>query len=330
MKRFQGLLELKSGDIMKNYGIMRFQNANVENFTSDFGMEFRKKINPFLRKILKFATKGELIIDNYPDLNDKEPYIFVSLHNFVEDTIANLATIDRDAYLLFGTTDQLEVNKEMYFAWLNGFIYVDRYNNEKRKEAILKMERVLENGNSVLIFPEGGFNNTENLLCQKLFSSPYILSKSTNAKVVPIAPFYEFGSDKIYMNVGNPIDLSVYDDKKEALRDLRDTLATLMYNNIEKHSTPIVRSELGNEYRLNYMEQRRLEYLKTKWTKDVWDEELTRYFDQEEREYNQVQESIDNIVITKENARVLAPVLVKRLEDKKYDFKKYMHENWDK
>ena len=218
---------------MKNYGIMKFQYANVENFTSDFGMNVRKKINPILRKVLKLATKGEIIVTNYPKLNDDEPYIFVSTHSFVEEAIANLSTIDRNAYMLFGTTDQLEVNKEMYFAWLNGFIYVDRRNQKNRNEAVLKMERVLKNGNSVLIFAEGGFNNTENLLCQKLFASPYVLAKATKAKVVPIVPFREFGSDKIYLTIGDPMDLSMYDDKKEALRALRDTLATYMYNSID-------------------------------------------------------------------------------------------------
>ena len=315
---------------MKNYGITKFQYTDVDEFTSDFGMNVRKKINPVLRRILRLATKGELIVDHYPKLNDGEAYIFVSLHNFVEDTIANLATIDRDAYLLFGTTDQLHVNPEMYFAWMNGFIYVDRYNDENRKSAVLKMERVLNNGNSVLIFAEGGFNNTENLLCTKLFSSPYLLAKSTNCKVVPIAPFYEFGTDKIYMNVGEPMDLSVYDNKKDALIDLRDTLATLMYDNLEKHSTHVVRSELGSDPRLDFMEQRRLEYLKTKWTRDVWDEELTRYFGEHDREYNAVQESMDNVEINMDNAKVMAPILVKRMNDKKYDFKKYMHQNWNK
>lgn len=315
---------------MKNYGIIGFQNATVDNFTSDIGMNIRKKINPILRKLLKLATKGELIIVNYPKLEENVPYIFVSTHNFVEDAIANLSTIDRNAYMLFGTTDQLEVNPEMYAAWLNGFIYVDRENKENRKDALLKMQRVLENGNSVLIFAEGGFNNTENLLCQKLFASPYILSKVTGAKVVPIAPFNEFESDKIYMNVGNPIDLSEYDTKEDALLYLRDQLATLLYENIEKFSTPIIRNKLGSNPRLNYMEERRKEYMKTKWTKDVWEEELTRYYDAADREYNEVQESMDNIIITESNASIMAPILVKRLEDKKYDFKKYMHNNWNK
>ena len=311
---------------MKNYGIMGFKDKNVENFTSDIGMEIRKRINPFLRPILKIATKGELIIDNYPKLEDDTPYIFVSLHNFVEDTIANLATIDRDAYLLFGTTDQLEVNPEMYAAWLNGFIYVDREDKQNRKDSLLKMQRVLENGNSVLIFPEGGFNNTENLSSLKLFASPYILSKLTGAKVVPIAPYYEFGSDKIYMNVGEPMNLSKYEDKKEALRDLRDNLATLLYESMEKHSTTLIRQELGPDPRLAYMEQRRQEYMKTKWTKDVWEEELTRYLDEADKEFISVQESMDKIKYTQDNGTPL----IKRREEKKYDFKKYMHENWNK
>lgn len=315
---------------MKNYGILKFSNVGVDNFTSNVGLELRKKINPILRRLLKLAVKGELIIDRYPKLEKEKAYIFTSLHSFVEDAIANLATIDRNAYLLFGTTDQLEVNIEMYAAWLNGFIYVNRLDPQSRKDAITKMIRVLNNGNSVLLYPEGGFNNTENLFCQKLFSSPYILSKKTKAEVVPIAPFYEFGSNKIFMNVGNPINLSEFSNKKEALGYLRDILSTLMFENIERHSTPLVRSELGKDPRMNFMNERCLEYLKTTWTKDVWEEELTRYLDVDDREMLAVLESMDDIIITKNNAKIMAPILVRRQEDKKYDFKRYMHENWNR
>ena len=33
-------------------------------------------------------------------------------------------------------------------------------------------------------------------------------------------------------------------EKKEALRELRDSLATMMFEHIEHHSTPIVRSHI--------------------------------------------------------------------------------------
>lgn len=317
---------------MKNYGIIQFKNSNIDNFTSNIGMNIRKKTNFLLRRLLKLAIKEKIIIDHYPKLNDKEPYIFVSLHNFVEDTISNLATIDRNTYLLFGTTNQLEVNKEMYAAWLNGFIYVDRNNTQSRKDAINKMLRVLKNGNSVLIFPEGGFNNTENLLCQKLFSSPYILSKQTGIKVVPIAPFYEFNSDKIYMNIGEPLDLSKYNNKKEALLNLRDVLSTLLWYSIEKHGTMLKRKELGINYKNDFMEQRRLEYMKTNWTKDVWNEELTRYLDSDDKEFLAVQESYDQFISDNPICQKMlhSATLARRLDDRSHNFKKYMHENWNK
>ena len=90
------------------------------------------------------------------------------------------------------------------------------------------------------------------------------------------------------------------------------------------------RKKLGNDPRLDYMKQRCQEYKKTKWTKDVWDEELTRYFDIKEREYIEIQESMDKIIVTHENVNIMTPIIIKRIEDKKYDFKKYMHMNWDK
>lgn len=314
---------------MKNYKLVDLLDANVDNFTTDKGIVRRRKIASLLKSILKIATPEKIIIDKYPELEPNEPYIFVSTHGFSNDIIACLASIDRSAYLLMGSTNQVEYNRLMYAAWLNGFIYVNRTDEKSRKEAIPKMERILKSGSSVLIFPEGGHNNTENNLCNKLFASPYILSIRTGCKVVPIAPFYEFGSDKIYMNFGKPIDLTKYEDKKEALLDLRDILATMVFENIKKYSTPYVRPK-NEDIHINFMEQRRQEYLKNSWTRDVWDEELTRYLDNSEREFELVMESMDKIKVNSSNAAIMGPILVKRMEQKKYDFKNYMHNNWNK
>lgn len=86
---------------MKNYGIRNFKYANVDTFTSDIGIKLRRGINPVLRPILKAATNGKVIIENYPELEDGKPYIFASTHNFVEDSIANLGSIDRNAVFAF-------------------------------------------------------------------------------------------------------------------------------------------------------------------------------------------------------------------------------------
>lgn len=315
---------------MKNYGLYYLKKADTEGFTSNFGIKIRKVINPFLRKILKLATKGKIYIDEYPLLDKNKSYIFVSTHSFVEEVPALLATIDRSAWTLFGATNQLEYNTRVYANWLTGIIYVDRYNSDSRKDAIPKMERILNSGSSILIFPEGGWNNTENLLVQRLFASPYYLSKSTNLEVVPIAPFQEFGSEEIYMNVGKPIRLFEFDDKDRAMDYLRDVLGTMVYENIENHAPRVKRRELGYDPRRDFMEERRLEYLNIKWTKDVWDEELTQYFNASEREYNSLQKSIDNMVISSKNTDILVPIIRRRAKENRYDFKEYMHQNWNR
>ena len=61
---------------MKNYGILKYNNVGVDDFTSNIGLELRKKINPLLRRLLKLAVKGELIVDRYPKLEKDKPYIF--------------------------------------------------------------------------------------------------------------------------------------------------------------------------------------------------------------------------------------------------------------
>ena len=310
---------------MKNIGLIRYKKADINNFTSTTGLKIRRLINKPLRFFLKLATNGKIIVETYPKLEKNRPYIFAATHSFVEEVCALLATIDRNAYSLIGTTEQLEHNHKIYANWLTGFIYVNREDPVSRKESLPKMERFINSGSSILIFPEGGWNNTENLLVQNLFPGVYYLSKNTGAEVVPISSFNEFDSKDIYIKVGNPIDLSIL-DKKEALIKLRDCLATMKYEQIENHSTPIKRSELGKDPRMDFMEERKNEYMRLKWTKDVWEEELTVYKDRIEFR----RETLDTVEITKDNASIMAPILVKRKEDIKYNFKKYMHDNWNK
>lgn len=311
---------------MKNIGLKKIMVANVDNFTSNVGLKLRRVINPALRGILKLATKRNIIVESYPDLPKGKNYIFASTHSFDEDIIANLATIDRNAYVLMGTTDQIEHNPQMYAAWLNGMIYVDRLDSQNRKDAIEKMKKVLNSGSSVLVFPEGGWNNTENLLCLPLFASPYILAKETGLEVIPISAFNEHGSTNIYINVGEPIDMSNY-TKEEGLEVLRDSMASMRYKSIEEHSTPLKRSELLGDIHLKFMEERKDEYLRVNWTRDVWDEELTVYkgkniiTPEEVWDWLKVDDCVENMS---------SPILVRKMESTRYDFKKYMKENWNK
>lgn len=300
---------MDEGNFMyRNIGLKRLEIANIDNFTSNAGIKLRRMFFPAFKQVLRLAVKRDIHFEGeYPALEKDKPYIFVSTHSFDEDIIASIASLDRNAYILMGTTDQIEHNPQMYAAWLNGMIYVDRTDKQNRHDAVSKMEKVINQGSSVLIFAEGGYNNSENLLCLEPFSSPWILSQKTGAQVVPLASFNSLNSNDIYIRFGKPIDLSIY-DKKEARTVLRDQLASLVYPIMEEHAPRVKRSELGSDPRLDYMEERRQVYKKLKWTRDIWDEELTQYIPEEKRK----------------------PLILTDPEEKKYDFKVYMKKNWNK
>lgn len=311
---------------MVNPLLTRVYNKTVDNFTTDFGIKFRRVIGKPFRFILRKATKRKVIIDSYPKLKKDETYIFVSNHSFDEDIVSGLGNIDRNAWLLNGSTHQLKYNPQMYAAWVNGMIYVSRTSDKSRKDSVKKMLRILDNKSSIFMFPEGGWNNTENLLMQPLFSGPWILARETGCKVVPLVSFNEHDDKNIYIRVADPLDIGSM-EKEKALTLLRDQMATMIWMIMEEHCEIAHRSQLSYE---RFMDERRREYMHAKWRADVWDEELTFYHDKNHPLPQKIREFVDNVAITVDNAWILAPILVQREIDKKHDFTAYMHENWDK
>lgn len=308
---------------MKNIGLLHYKHLNVDNFTTNYGIWLRKIINKPLRFLIKLCTKGKIIVENYPDLPKQEPFIFAATHSFVEEVPALLATIDRSAYSLLGSTDQLEYNKRIYANWLTGFIYVDRQDRISRQESLFKMKRILDSGSSILIFPEGGWNNSENLLVQNLFSGVYNLASLTKAKVIPISAFNV--DNTIYIKTDNPLDLA-NKAKDEALVLLRDHLATLMWQHIEEHGHKFER--IFGDSHLNFMQERKNEYFKVKWSHDVFDEELTVYKDKRISYPEDVWKVFEQVEITKHNARFVFPIKQEIKRCSIYNFKQYMHDTF--
>lgn len=335
---------------MRNTGLKKYEDSTVDSFTTDFGMELRKLFNPIWRQILKKCIRKKLHIESYPKLDRNKNYIFVCNHSFDEDVISILRSIDRNAYVLNGSTDQTEHNPAFLALWFNGMIYVNRKNQNSRKTAIEKMNRVLKKGNSVMLFAEGGYNNTENNLIMPLFNSPYIMSKANTVEVVPIIAFNEFGNDNIYLRAGEPIKLYEY-EKYEASNILREKMATILYEIIYEHVELKTRENLFEELRKTiyteaskngdasyinnlpcdlrdyYMELRKLVYQSQKWYNDVWEEELTTYSGHDITSPRDAISFVDNVKITKDNAAILVDVLIRREEDKHYDLVKYMKKN---
>ena len=317
---------------MKNIMARKTEKSTIDNFTSDFGLKTRRKchkvISFIFRAVLKIVYKQKIIVDKKLKLDKNKCYIFAPNHYAYFDGASITATIDRNCYALFGGTEQL-YNFHTTFAWLSGMIYVDRFDKQSRKDSMEKMNRVLKAGNSILIFPEGIWNNTENLLCLKLFAGVYNLSVQNNVEVVPISVHYETEDRTFFVSYGEPLKLYNY-DKDEGLQILRDTLATMLYEQIEKHSTPFVREKIKGDIHFDYMEKRMDEYSKAKWKSDYcWDDELFTYKAGDVDEQD-IWKDIDKITIDENNIDKFCGLLrdLKRIE--RYDFKNYMNKNYRK
>lgn len=138
-------------------GLDKYLTADVDSFTSDLGIRLRRI---FLRKtwrtILRLGTSRKIWVEEYPQLERDKQYVFAVNHSFYEDIISALATIDRNVYMLQGTTEQMLHNPAFLILWLNGMIYVNRMDSLSRQQAIDKMKRILTSGSSIMLFPEGG------------------------------------------------------------------------------------------------------------------------------------------------------------------------------
>lgn len=342
--------------VWTNHYLKRVKNLDVDHFTSDLGIKIRRGMYPLMNAIIKRANGKECILVSYPKLEDKENYIFAAGHSFPGDIGSNLSVIDRSVYTLIGTTDQVDHNPQMNFLWANGLIYVNKLNSASRKEAYKKMVRILKSGTSVMMFPEGVLNNTENLNCVTLYPGVYYLAQETCKKVVPIVANYNVDDNIVLIAASNPISFEGK-SKDDAKSELRDTLATLRFD-LSRMSTSqaksltnvlspdeflklnpelkaeVKRMSLTGDLHQQYLELRKRIYNEVKWTNgDCWEEEIMTYKEHGVYDFEDVYSFIDKVDFDKlelDDFILLRQVLEEKQEREKYDVKTYMKRNWNK
>ena len=306
--------------------LVKAKNYDSKRFTTDFGIGFRRFVHPFIHTMIRLAADRPIDIIKYPELPKGKNYIFAAGHSFPGEIASNLAVIDRNAWVLLGTTDQIDHNPQMYIAWANGMIYVDKFSSDSRQESMKKMKRILQAGSSILMFPEGVLNNSENLLCMPVYPGFYHLSQETGAEVIPLVSHAEHGAKRIMVAAGDPMDFHGK-NKNEAMDELRDALATLRFEIIE-HLPRLERNKLSGDIHLQHLQKRRDTYMEANWIEPNWDEEIMMYHRKGITYADEVRADFDRIHITPDNAGIMAPILLGRSMDIQYDITRFMKENW--
>lgn len=185
------------------------------------------------------------------------PMIFCPTHNGNYD-IQILGEVIRKFHWVLLSGDHNVLPGTMQGNWLaaNGVIYLDRDDKIDRQTAKLTAIKLLQMGLNLMIYPEGTWNISENHLVLDLFMGIIEIARQSNALIVPFG--LETVTDKKYIvNIGDFFDVFAFDDSIRAIQALRDEMASLKWEILEKEISML--TSPAREARIEfskYIEQR--------------------------------------------------------------------------
>lgn len=230
----------------------------------------------------------------------KGQYIFACTHIWENDLENIYESLGRGCWWFVGDPGFTYKDISGLLLSINGCIFTDLPFREDCHIAYLRAIDLLKAGGSLMIFPEGARNGTENLPVMKLFPGVARMSKATNVKILPIA-IEQYGKEYC-INYGNEIIPDEYGSEEELTSTLRDQLATLKWKIWEEHGI-YNRSEFTEKYRDSFNK----EFEKKLQPYDTLETNLNaRYKTKEDIEYTQVLKDIQKLKnnLTKEREKL--------------------------
>lgn len=197
------------------------------NIVDNFIHKLHQMLFLLVKNISKKYIHGELVIDN--KLSCHRAAIYAINHTNVSDAPVVFHTLNKQTYILAGTKSQKMIDSIGFN--LNGAIWVNRQSAKSRKRATDKIEKILCSGGSIMWFPEGTWNLSENLLMLPMRYGIVKMAAKANVPIVPIS--IRYAGDKIYSSVGKAVIVTVDEDAISAITRLRDIMATMKYEQTE-------------------------------------------------------------------------------------------------
>lgn len=177
-------------------------------------------------RINRIISGEKMYVINDRHMDTKKPIIYACTHIGWKDAERAFEAIKAHAYLFWGDPRELYRRMEGFLLYLNGAICCDTGNKDDRHIGKETCIRLLKQGGSLLIYPEGAWNIIENQVVMPLYSGAVEMAIRTGAEIVPIAiEQYEM---QYYVNIGKNINiqrttLSQNQEITNQLRDIRNT-----------------------------------------------------------------------------------------------------------
>ena len=266
---------IKKEDLPEYYRLKRKYNYDNKKLVN--GTWWRDMLHPILVKLIslnrRFIDKQQLTIINDARVKKNErnfiqkalpfiknskskPVIYAITHIDKFDYQVVSEAIKEHQYPFAGDPETMYRTLDGTFLELNGVIYCDTESKEDRHIAKETAIETLKQGHNLLIYPEGVWNLTSNLLMLPLFPGIIEMAKETGCDIVPVA--IERYDKEYKVNIGSEFDVNNY--LKNGLTEdeirikLRDEMATLKWDIMQTIPTlstaedgyyNTVRSDLG-------------------------------------------------------------------------------------
>lgn len=224
------------------------------------GIKVRRFFHPLLMLLLKikslFCGLTYDIMGGNAEVYKEETVIYAISHigkcdyEMVSEALKFFAyPFAGDWELMYGTVDD-------YFLRANGVLYIDTNDKADRQNSFKYMCKLLKQGTSMVIFPEGIWNLSPSLPMLKLYPGCVQAAKESAVPIVPIA-VEQFGMHFV-VNVGKKFCVDSIDEKV-AVDELRNMLATLKWQIWE--TQPVTkRSDVPSDYYEKFTKKRLSEF----------------------------------------------------------------------
>ena len=307
-------LLLKDKELCEYY--LQKRKYEFENGKILKGLKWRDKLHPVLLSLIrlnrKFIARQNLTVINDNRIESDKPVIYAITHIGMYDYQIVSEAIEDHQYPFAGDPETMYRSGDGLILSLNGLIYCDTNSKEDRYIASETSKELLNIGENLLIYPEGIWNLSPNLLSLPLFPGIINMALETGCDIIPVA--VEQYDKEFYVNIGKNIKIKNYEiDNKnikeyvnEQKENLRNTLASLKWEILE--SRPMEeRKNLGpyEEELKNFVNTRLNEWKNPKTKQPYYDEQILheRRFREKFVHFSEdVYSYLKNIKLSKENA----------------------------
>lgn len=157
--------------------------------------------------------------------------IYAVNHSCIFDVPISCEAIKDHAILLAGVQPMPIADR--VFLNANGTIWVDRHNKASKARSKVRMLDVLKRGKSLLIFPEGTWNLSQNALHLPLYWGIIDIARQSSKPIIPVC--LEYIGQQILVKFDKPITVDSNDGKQEKIDELSASFATMKYEIFEQY-----------------------------------------------------------------------------------------------